>query len=83
MPRPEERCTSCDSCGEVTEDPVSVHFPIGKDKKSPLDFCPSCAKEEMQKMADRLGGEHGSAKILEVKSRQAKPMVKDTDEDEE
>ena len=70
MPRPEETCTTCDSCGETTEDAVSVHMPI-KGGKSPLDFCPSCAQDEMQRMADRLGSEHGSAKVLEVKSRQA------------
>lgn len=85
MPRPEEQCTSCDSCGEMVEEPVSVHFPI-KGGRSPLDFCTSCAKDEMQKMADRLGSEHGSAKVLEVKSRQAKPMPKaaegDADEEE-
>lgn len=82
MPRPDEECTSCDHCGEVTETPVSIQFPI-KGGRSPLDFCPECAQNHMQLMADRLGSEHGSAKVLEVKSRRAKPMVKDTDEDEE
>ena len=82
MPRPEETCTTCDHCGETTEDALTINFPI-KGGRSPLDFCPTCAQEHMQSMADRLGSEHGSAKVLEVKSRQAKPPVKDTDEDEE
>lgn len=84
MPRPEEECVTCDHCGEVTETPVSVQFPI-KGGRSPLDFCPSCARDQMQMMADRLGSEHGSAKVLEVKSRRAKPMprVEKGDEDDE
>lgn len=82
MPRPEETCTTCDDCGEATETPLSVHAPIKGGMKSPLDFCPECGRKHMQMMLDRLGSEHGSAKVLEVKSRQAK-MVKDTDQDEE
>lgn len=81
--REDDRVYTCDDCGDETDHPVSVHFPIGGGHKSPLDLCPSCSATMMQKMADRLGTEHGASKILEVKSRQAKPMVKDTDEDEE
>jgi hypothetical protein len=68
----EEICYTCDSCGEETDDPVSVHVPVKGGMKSPLDFCPGCAKEEMQRMIDRLGHEHGASMVLEVKSRQAK-----------
>jgi hypothetical protein len=77
----EERCYSCDACGEDTESPVSVQAPIKGGARSPLDFCPECAAEEMQKMVDRLGHEHGSGLVLEIKSRQAKKhLIKGEDE---
>jgi hypothetical protein len=73
----EERVYSCDSCGEETDDPVSIHLPVAGKNRSPIDLCPCCAAEEMQRLVDRLGHEHGSSMLLEIKSRLAKKgMVK-------
>lgn len=69
---PDDLAYSCDCCGCDTEDPVSVHLPIGGGGKSPLDLCPECATTEMQKMLDRLGHEHGSKLLLEIKSLAAR-----------
>lgn len=72
MAEPDDMCYSCDHCGEETDAPISIHAPVGGGNRSPLDFCPSCAADHMQRMADRLGSEHGSKMVLEVKSRAAK-----------
>lgn len=66
-----DMCYECDRCGEDTEDPVSIHAPIGGGGRTILDFCPECAQEVMQGMVDRLGHEHGSKLVMEVKTKSA------------
>lgn len=80
----EERCYTCDACGEETDDPVSIHMPVAGKNRSPLDLCPCCAAEEMQRMVDRLGHEHGSSMLLEIKGRMAKKVpMQEPDEGED
>lgn len=77
-------CYECDRCGEDTDYPVSIHAPVGGGGRSILDFCPECASEVMQGMVDRLGHEHGSKLVMEVKTRSAmKKASKDEAVDKE
>lgn len=70
-------CYECDRCGEETDYPVSIHAPVGGGGRSILDFCPDCAGEVMQGMVDRLGHEHGSKLVMEVKTRAAMKKAKE------
>lgn len=82
----EDLCYTCDSCGEETDDPISIHLPVAGKNRSPIDLCVSCACGELQRMVDRLGHEHGSSMLLEIKGRQAKrvpaPKPEELDEEE-
>lgn len=73
----DDRVFSCDCCDEEIDEPVSVNVPVGGGGVGMLDFCAACAAEKMQKMFERLGVEHGSKFVMEIKAESAKRSVRE------